>query len=238
MTEAYLYQTVHTLGGRPLYLSEHIAVLDRASRALFGRPFALDATLLTSQITTLLTTHQAPTSCSVFVQIRSFFSGDVQLLLAGKSLYYGYDLRSLHPEALTMRYELPFGDYPTSARKALAALAHTQAERHHVQSVVRFDATGVVNTCDDAPLFGVAGDKLYTSPAPPSVEGRVAATCIAAAKFELVVQPILHEQLALFDELFYFDHRGITSLARCDGNPLMSIVTERVAHEATLLSAL
>ena len=32
------------------------------------------------------------------------------------------------------------------------------------------------------------------------------------------------------EELFYADHRGITALSRCDGQPLMILVAERVAE--------
>ena len=36
MREVYLYQTVHVLDGECLCLREHLAVLDRWSRTLFG----------------------------------------------------------------------------------------------------------------------------------------------------------------------------------------------------------
>ncbi|MFR6635353.1 MAG: hypothetical protein ACLUQ6_12190 [Alistipes onderdonkii] len=40
MREVYLYQTVHVLDGECLCLREHLAVLDRWSRTLFGCPGA------------------------------------------------------------------------------------------------------------------------------------------------------------------------------------------------------
>ena len=35
--------------------------------------------------------------------------------------------------------------------------------------------------------------------------------------------------LPRLDELFYADHRGITSLGHCDSLPLMSLLAERLA---------
>ena len=43
MREVYLYQTVHVLDGECLCLREHLAVLDRWSRTLFGCPGPQDA---------------------------------------------------------------------------------------------------------------------------------------------------------------------------------------------------
>ena len=43
MREVYLYQTVHILDGESLCLREHLAVLDRWSRTLFGCPGPQDA---------------------------------------------------------------------------------------------------------------------------------------------------------------------------------------------------
>ena len=43
MREVYLYQTVHVLDGECLCLREHLAVLDRWSRTLFGCPGPHDA---------------------------------------------------------------------------------------------------------------------------------------------------------------------------------------------------
>ena len=60
MQEVYLYQTVHILGGRSLHLSAHLAVLDRWSRELFGRPAGFRQQPLARQID--MPFPEAPTS--------------------------------------------------------------------------------------------------------------------------------------------------------------------------------
>ena len=133
MQEVYLYQTVHILGGRSLHLTAHLAVLDRWSRELFGRPAGFRQQSLTRQIEALAA-QTAPADCdlSQFVRIVVPASGDPAFRLesAGISLYRGYDLRSLMPDAVTLQYDIPFPEAPTSAREAAAGLARQQARLH------------------------------------------------------------------------------------------------------------
>ncbi len=234
--EPYLHQTVHTLGGVPLLLSSHVAVLDRASRALFGRPFRCEAEHLADRITALLHREQVPDDLSAFVRLELTPDGTLRVLYAGLSLYRGYDLRTVHPTAESLVYDLPFGEYATSASEALGALARVQAVRRGAQSVVRCSTEGMIRTADDAPIYAVAGHRILTPPAAPSVAHEVAAAGIEEAGLTLTVEPLPREWLSRFDELFYVDHRGITSFARCDGTPYMSLTAERIARCAQQLT--
>lgn len=42
-------------------------------------------------------------------------------------------------------------------------------------------------------------------------------------------EPFGTTDLRRIEELFFTDHRGITSLSRCDGQPLMTFLAERIA---------
>ena len=219
MQEVYLYQTVHILGGTSLHLPAHLAVLDRWSRELFGRPAGFRQQPLTRQIEALAA-QTAPADCdlSQFVRIVVPASGDPAFRLesAGISLYRGYDLRSLMPDAVTLQYDMPFPEAPTSAREAAAGLARQQARLHGASVAVRCDGDGIVRTADDAPLFAVRGKTAFVSPAEACVEREE--------------RPVMRGELPGFDELFYVDHRGVTALAHCDGHPCMAILAERVAQ--------
>ena len=63
MREVYLYQTVHVLDGECLCLREHLAVLDRWSRTLFGCPGPQDArevgTAVAAVVVYLVLSHAA-----------------------------------------------------------------------------------------------------------------------------------------------------------------------------------
>ncbi len=235
MSEVYVYQTVHTLVGKALFPEAHAAALDAASRALFGRPFPCGPRQLAERIGALTQAEKAPDDLSAFVRLELSPEGVLSLRYAGLSLYRGYELRSLMPEAMTFVYDLPFGEYPTSAGEALGALARAQAARHGAGCAVRCGTDGAVRTAGEAPLFAVAGRTVLTCPAAESVERSAAAACIEAAGLQLTEEPFSREDLAQFDELFAFDHRGVTSLSKCDGQPYMSLAAERVAREAKRL---
>lgn len=227
MTELYLYQTVHLARGRARNAEAHAARLDAASRELFGRGYA--PARLAARIETLAAAERYPTGVSGFVRIELGADGEERLTPAGVSLYDGYALRSLQPEAVTLRYDLPLTEAPTSAREAAAQLARRMAERAGADVAVRCDREGILREADDAPLFAVAGHTVLAAPGTQSVERELAVRAVRAAGLELREEPFGCGELPRIDELFFADHRGITALARCDGQPLMSLIAERIA---------
>lgn len=227
MTELYLYQTVHLARGRARNAEAHAARLDAASRELFGRGYA--PARLAARIEVLAAAERYPTGVSGFVRIELGADGEERLTPAGVSLYDGYALRSLQPEAVTLRYDLPLTEAPTSAREAAAQLARHMAERAGADVAVRCDREGILREADDAPLFAVAGHTVLAAPGTQSVERELAVRAVRAAGLELREEPFGCGELPRIDELFFADHRGITALARCDGQPLMSLIAERIA---------
>ena len=227
MTELYLYQTVHLARGRARNAEAHAARLDAASRELFGRGYA--PARLAARIEALAAAERYPTGVSGFVRIELGADGEEHLTPAGVSLYDGYALRSLQPEAVTLRYDLPLTEAPTSAREAAAQLARRMAERAGADVAVRCDREGILREADDSPLFAVAGHTVLAAPGTQSVERELAVRAVRAAGLELREEPFGCGELPRIDELFFADHRGITALARCDGQPLMSLIAERIA---------
>lgn len=227
MTELYLYQTVHLARGRARNAEAHAARLDAASRELFGRGYA--PARLAARIEALAAAERYPTGVSGFVRIELGADGEERLTPAGVSLYDGYALRSLQPEAVTLRYDLPLTEAPTSAREAAAQLARRMAEHAGADVAVRCDREGILREADDAPLFAVARHTVLAAPGTQSVERELAVRAVRAAGLELREEPFGCGELPRIDELFFADHRGITALARCDGQPLMSLIAERIA---------
>lgn len=227
MTELYLYQTVHLARGRARNAEAHAARLDAASRELFGRGYA--PARLAARIEALAAAERYPTGVSGFVRIELGADGEERLTPAGVSLYDGYALRSLQPEAVTLRYDLPLTEAPTSAREAAAQLARRMAERAGADVAVRCDREGILREADDAPLFAVARHTVLAAPGTQSVERELTVRAVRAAGLELREEPFGCGELPRIDELFFADHRGITALARCDGQPLMSLIAERIA---------
>lgn len=232
MTELYLYQTVHLARRHARNVAAHIAVLDAASHELFGRRYAPGAAQLAERIEALAAAERYPTGVSGFVRIELGSDGEERLIPAGVSLYDGYALRSLTPEAVTLCYELPLTEAPTSAREAAAQLARRMAGQAGAETAVRCDRDGILRDADNAPLFAVTGHTVLAAPGAKSVERELAVRAVQAAGLELREEPFGRGDLRRIDELFFADHRGITALARCDEQPLMTLVAERIATAA------
>ena len=166
MTELYLYQTVHLARGCARNVEAHVAVLDAASRELFGRRYAPGAARRAARIEALAAAERYPTGVSGFVRIERGADGEERLVPAGVSLYDGYAFRSLTPEAVTLCYELPLTAAPTSAREAAAQLARRMAEQAGADIAVRCDREGILREADDAPLFASIGSVMSGSAVP------------------------------------------------------------------------
>lgn len=232
----FIYQTVHVRRCRPLLLPQHTALLDEHARALFGCGFRPDPKHLEEQIAALLEANRRPAELSSFVRIEATAGGELRLVPAGLPLYDGYALRTLRPEAAPLSYEIPFGERPTSLRLEALRWAGELVRAAGARTVIRCDRRDLVRTADEAPLFAVLGERIYTPPAPASVERSQALRAIDAARLAVAEQEIGREQLAQFDELFYFDHRGITSVASCGGTLYTDIVAQRIARTLPLIS--
>ena len=154
---------------------------------------------LAARIEALAAAERYPTGVSGFVRIELGADGEERLTPAGVSLYDGYALRS------------------------------RMAERAGADVAVRCDREGILREADDAPLFAVAGHTVLAAPGTQSVERELTVRAVRAAGLELREEPFGCGELPRIDELFFADHRGITALARCDGQPLMSLIAERIA---------
>lgn len=230
MTELTLYQTIHLARGRARNLAAHAALLDAAARDIFARPYRPDLGLLAARIAAVAEAEHYPGGLSAFVRIEVTADGEERLLPAGGSLYDGYALRSLTPDAVTADYELPLTQAPSTVRKAAALLARQKALQAGATVAVQCDRNGMLCAADDAPLFGILGKRVLPGPAFPCIERDLVLRALPAAGLTTGSEPLTRELLPRLDELFYADHRGITSLAHCDSLPLMSLLAERIAR--------
>lgn len=229
MTELYLYQTLHLRAGRARRLAQHVNLLRRLAPTVLGISWDTLTVHLETRIAALAAAERYPRDLAAFARLELTALGEQRLLPGGVSLYEGYALRSLMPDAVTVAYDIPLFDAPTSAREAAGLLARRQAERRGASVAVRCNADGMLLSADDAPLFAVRNGTVYTSAAPPSVERDLVFRACDHARIRLVEHPVRREELGFYDELFFADHRGVTALGHCDGQPFMAVVAERIA---------
>ncbi len=250
--ESFLYQTLHLCGGEVRCLNEHLRLLDRCARALYGCACPLDPEPLRRRILRIAEEAHYPHTLSGFVRLEITESGAERLLPAGVSYYAGYALRSVQPDGLTIPYALPWEGAPTAAREAAAALARRMAERAGAQVAVQVREDGRCRSVEGAPMAVVkdyavrlvpegsaaelrcdrlAGGHTVCRFAPPrSVEYDLLARAVRRAGLTLEEGEAGPEMLAGADEIFWLDYRGITALGRCNGRPLMALIAQRVAE--------
>ena len=230
MNESVLYQIVHLARGRARNVGAHAALLDAASRALFRRPYRPDLQALATRIERCAAAEHYPTGVSGFIRIELNAEGEEILRPEGISLYDGYALRSLHPDAATLRYEPLCPDLPTSTRETTERLAAQVVRSRKADVAIRCDEAGRLLTADNAPLFALHDGTIYHAPTPPSVEAELLCETIRELGMPLRDEALRCSDLPRIEELFYVDHRGITALAHCDGAPLMALRAERLAE--------
>ncbi|MDE7123278.1 MAG: branched-chain amino acid aminotransferase, partial [Alistipes sp.] len=109
MTEPYLYQTIHLRGSRPLRVARHAELLGAWAAALFGIRYAPAVVALERRIAALAERERYPRDLSSFVRLELTADGTERLLPAGVSLYEGFALRSIAPDAVTVDFAAPLG---------------------------------------------------------------------------------------------------------------------------------
>lgn len=250
----YLYQILHLFHGRVRMLDRHVALLDRCARELFDRRYLPDLSRLERQILTLAADQRYPNDLSAFVRIELTDDGETRILPMGVSYYDGYALRSVRPAGVGIACDPPLNGYPTQAREAAAAAARRMAECAGGRVAVQIGPDGACHTIEGAPMAVVQGHTVRLAPEsvpyeiqpsgfgpeenplrghrfdpPRSVEYELLARAVQAAGLTLSEEPFGPDIRTNIDEMFWMDHRGITSLSHFDGRSLMSIIAERVA---------
>lgn len=237
MTDLYLYQNIHLYRGEVRMLADHITYLNLFSCRIFKRSYTPDISALRDRILTLAKASHYPTSVSGFIRITLDSEGKESLTATGTSLYNGYAFRSLSPDAASVIYELPFGEAPTSAHEVAADLANRFVQQRGAQIAIRCDQTGTFRSVGCVPIFAIRGYTVLTPPteeftrqvAIRSIEQELIGQAVQIAGLKLCEEPFGSADLPQLDELFFADHRGITAFAHCDGQPLMSLMAERIA---------
>ncbi len=235
--EAIILQTIHVRGREPRFLILHLEEVERAWFALFHNELRIDAEAVEQQICTLLDNGRYAVDGSAYVEFCVAADGSWGCRVLEQSLYRGYVLRALRPDAVTISFSLPFEGLPTAAGALTWQTALRMAEQRKVRSAVRMDESQTLLEADGAPLFAVVARTVYCSREPRGVEGRLACEAIRRAGYSLRIVPLKRDHLSDIEELFYVDHRGVTALKSCDGKRMLAAVAERVAGQMEALVA-
>ena len=141
----YIFQNVHTLGGAARHTAAHTALLRAAAKSLFGFDPEITADELRRRIARLTEACRMPSRVSVRAVVRLYPTGSIEIACDEPSIYAGYVLRSLRPDAICLRMAPPLPSLPTSAAEHTRLLADTMAHTRGARTAILTDSDGTVS---------------------------------------------------------------------------------------------
>ena len=226
----YVYEAIMTVGHQPLHLGRYLQLLSEASEAILCRRVSLNEHDTQVLIEKFLRQNGYPESKPAYVELRIYRSGEVVLLGGEVSPYSAWGLRLLMPAGTDISCDFPYSEHRSSISRSIAEALQAEVEMRGAKVVVRFDEEGCACSVDDAEIFVVREYTVSTPRLLRSVEGKLVADAIQRAGMQLQIEAISREKLDAADEIFYADHRGITTLKSYNGHPLMHIIAEKISE--------
>lgn len=228
---AYVYQHIHTLDYAPYNLPQHIKIISQASEALFEEQFEYSEQEVAKQIATLLGAARLSRKVSICITLKQYASGDVTIEYDEPSIYSGYVMRSLRPDATCLRMQIPLEGYPTSASVEACNLAEaiTQGRGYHTAIII--DADDTIRCDTSHPIALVKEMTLYIANTSLSVERDMLEQATRKAGYKVEYRTLKRADLATADEVLVMNWQGITAMQQVNGKPYMSIIAENIARK-------
>ncbi len=227
--EPTLYQWIHCRHGQPRLVADHLTLLRRAARALFGWEYRPDEAAVVAQLRQRVAAERLPDGCSTFVRVELSADRILRLTTVEVSLYDGYALRSLHPRTLTLPYAYPLDERWTTAAEAADRLTEEVARSRGADGAIRCNEAGHCLGWGAAQLFALRDGVMACGEEPQTAEAKLLAVVADRLGLQLRITPLTFDALKGYDELLAVDHRGITTFASCNGHPFIRLKAERLA---------
>lgn len=227
---AYVYQHIHTLDYAPYNLPQHIKIISQASEALFEEQFEYSEQEVAKQIATLLGAARLSRKVSICITLKQYASGDVTIEYDEPSIYSGYVMRSLRPEATCLRMQIPLESYPTSASVEACNLAEAIAQGRGYHTAIIIDADDTIRCDTSHPIALVKEKTLYIANTSFSVERNMLELATRKAGYKVEYHTLKRADLATADEVLVMNWQGLTAMQQVNGKPYMSIIAENIAR--------
>lgn len=187
---------------------------------------------LEQEIERLLVANHISRNTSVEVTLKLYSTADYTLEVGESSIYSGYVVRSLRPEASLIASAAPLADYPTSAMVATRALIKEMASALDLHHLIMATPDGKIIADGAEPLFIVKGHTI-TMPtvAMPSVEQTLIERAANSLRLEVEHTQLTVEMLQDAEEVLIASWQGITAINHIGNKPYMSIIAERIVAQ-------
>lgn len=228
-SELSLYQRLRATDGRVMHLSRHLDILRSYAAILLPHTPIPTASEIEQMCSRLLSRGGYSSSSTHILELNLWQSGRVKLSVIETSLYKGFDLRVLRPNAAIIEGCTTALLYPTSAALECEKLMKIIARQNgcdvalSVQnsSVIAIDSTNPIIVHGTTVTIGNSITSAYTE--------LVVETLKKLPQYNISLSEISLQQVATADELFFADHRGLTAVGSLGGRQYSDTVAYAIS---------
>ena len=228
-SELSLYQRLRATDGRVIYLNRHLDILRSYAAILLPHTPIPTASEIEQMCSRLLSRGGYSSSSTHILELNLWQSGRVRLSVIETSLYKGFDLRVLRPNAAIIEGCSTALLYPTSAALECEKLMKIIARQNgcdvalSVQnsSVIAIDSTNPIIVHGTNVTIGNSISSAYTE--------LVVETLKKLPQYNISLSEISLQQVATADELFFADHRGLTAVGSLGGRQYSDTVAYAIS---------
>ena len=228
-SELSLYQRLRATDGRVMYLNRHLDILRSYAAILLPHTPIPTASEIEQMCSRLLSRGGYSSSSTRILELNLWQSGRVRLSVIETSLYKGFDLRVLRPNAAIIEGCSTALLYPTSAALECEKLMKIIARQNgcdvalSVQnsSVIAIDSTNPIIVHGTNVTIGNSITSAYTE--------LVVETLKKLPQYNISLSEISLQQVATADELFFADHRGLTAVGSLGGRQYSDTVAYAIS---------
>ena len=227
--ELSLYQRLRATEGHIMHLSRHLDILHSYADILLPQSPIPTAAEVEQMCQRVLSRGGYSSNSTHILELRLWQSGRVRLSVIETSLYKGFDLRVLRPNAAIIEGCSTALLYPTSAALECEKLMKIIARQNGCDvalavqngSVIAIDSTNPIVVHGTNVTIGQSITSAYTE--------FIIETLKKLPQYNISLSEISLQQAASADELFFADHRGLTAIGTLGGRQYSDTVAYAIA---------
>ena len=227
--ELSLYQRLRATEGHIMHLSRHLDILHSYADILLPQSPIPTAAEVEQMCQRVLSRGGYSSNSTHILELRLWQSGRVRLSVIETSLYKGFDLRVLRPNAAIIEGCGTTLLYPTSAALECEKLMKIIARQNGCDvalavqngSVIAIDSTNPIVVHGTNVTIGQSITSAYTE--------FIIEALKKLPQYNISLSEISLQQAASADELFFADHRGLTAIGALGGRQYSDTVAYAIA---------
>ena len=228
-SELSLYQRLRATDGRVMYLNRHLDILRSYATILLPHTPIPTASEIEQICSRLLSRGGYSSSSTHILELNLWQSGRVRLSVIETSLYKGFDLRVLRPNAAIIEGCSTALLYPTSAALECEKLMKIIARQNGCDVALSVQNSSVIAIDNTNPIIVHGTNVTIGNSISSAYTELVVETLKKLPQYNISLSEISLQQVATADELFFADHRGLTAVGSLGGRQYSDTVAYAIS---------